>query len=65
MTDHDILIRLCEKVDLLNLNLTNHLAHHARYTLALLVALISTLTAFGLHFLRVRSRNEQEKPSQK
>lgn len=55
MTDHDMLIRLCEKVDLMNLNLTNHLEHHARYTLALIVAFISTVTAFSLQLWRNRS----------
>lgn len=28
MTDHDLLIQLCEKVDLIYEMLTNHLEHH-------------------------------------
>lgn len=65
MTDHDMLIQLCEKVDLIYVLLTNHLEHHARYTMALLVALIGTTTAIGLQFWRSRSDTLQKKATQK
>lgn len=55
MTDHDMLVQLCEKVDLIYVLLTNHLEHHARYTLALLIALIGVFSSFGLQWLRNKS----------
>lgn len=56
MTDHDLLIRLNEQVDMLQLMFSNHLHHHLLYTLALLGGFISTATAFVLYLLNSRKQ---------
>ena len=43
MTDHDLLIRMDEKLDALKVSFDNHLRHHARYTYLLLGITISAV----------------------
>lgn len=61
MTDHDLLIRLNEQVDIINLLLTNHLHHHFIYTVTMFGSLLSAITAFSLYHLRNRSKPSQQK----
>jgi len=44
-TDHDLLIRIDERVDKLDRCMTNHLAHHWAFTLALLAAVLTALAS--------------------
>lgn len=52
--DRDILIRLDQQMEMIHSLLTNHLEHHALYTMTLLGAFIATVTAFGLYWLEKR-----------
>lgn len=56
MTDHDLLIRLCEKMDSMNLLLTNHLHHHFLYNMALFTALLSVIGGFVLYWSKGREK---------
>jgi hypothetical protein len=58
MTDHDLLIQLNDKVDMIGLLLTNHLHHHFIYTVTLFGAFFSTMTAFVLYWLKNRQAKE-------
>lgn len=51
MTDHDLLIRLNEKMDEINALLTNHLHHHFLYTMAMFAAFLSLFGGLILHYL--------------
>lgn len=54
MTDHDILIRLDEKVDDMREKLRNHLLHHFRYTLLAWSIAGSTIVALILLILKLQ-----------
>lgn len=43
--DHDLLIRIDTKLDLLQKQFSNHLKHHFVYTLALFTSLLSVIGA--------------------
>ena len=45
VTDHDLLIRIDERVDKIGHDLSNHLKHHWVLTISLTGALLSTLAA--------------------
>jgi len=49
-TDHDLLIELCQKVDLIYVLLTNHLEHHFWYNMTLLGGFIATVTSVILYW---------------
>ena len=51
-TDHDLLIRLDEKMDAVKLCLTNHLAHHSKYNLMVWTTAASALSALLLSLIR-------------
>ena len=43
MSDHDLLIQICERVAHLEDMMMNHLHHHFIYTMALFTGLLSTV----------------------
>ena len=47
-TDHDLLIRIDERVAKLDRCITNHLAHHWACTLALLGAVLTALASLAI-----------------
>lgn len=53
-SDHDLLVELTTKVDLIHTLLTNHLEHHFVYSMAFLGALLSTGTALLLYIVKTR-----------
>jgi len=53
-TDHDLLIELSTKMDLMHTLLTNHLEHHFAYNMALLGALLSLAAGVILYNLKSR-----------
>ncbi|MHA1169807.1 MAG: hypothetical protein ACTSPI_17560 [Candidatus Heimdallarchaeaceae archaeon] len=55
-TDHDLLVRVSEKVDLIYTLLANHLEHHFVYNITLLSGFIATVTAVVLYMIRFRKR---------
>ncbi len=61
MTDHDMLIKLCEQVAQNNQLLTNHLHHHFIYNITLLGGFVSTVTAFVLYWLKSREVSSRDK----
>ena len=46
--DHDILIRIDEKVDELKIQLSNHLAYHHKYTLAVWGIILASMVGLFL-----------------
>lgn len=50
-SDHDLLVRLCEKTDTITKMLSNHLEHHFWYNVTLLAGFLATATAVGLYLL--------------
>lgn len=60
MTDHDLLIRLGEKMDSMSLLLSNHLHHHFLYNMALFTAFLSVIGGLVLCWMKGR-----EKPARK
>lgn len=44
MSDHDLLVRLDERVEKLDHCLSNHLKHHWAITIAIVAALVGTLS---------------------
>ncbi len=47
-TDHDLLIRIDERVEKLDRCMTNHLAHHWACNLALLAAVLTALASLAV-----------------
>jgi hypothetical protein len=50
--DHDLLIRIDEKMDNMETQFSNHLKHHFTVNLCLLAALLANAGAFVLFLLR-------------
>jgi hypothetical protein len=57
VTDHDLLIRMSEQMDIINLLLTNHLHHHFLYTMAMFAAFLSLIGGLVLCWLRTGGKS--------
>ena len=53
-TDHDLLVRMSTKVDLIYTLLSNHLEHHFWYNITMLAALLSLLGGVVMYAVKTR-----------
>lgn len=63
MTDHEILIRLSERVELIYQLLTNHLEHHFWFNITLLAAVIGLSAALITILLKRKGADSPVQPS--
>lgn len=59
-TDHDLLILLNEKMNSFQTIMSNHLAHHFVYTLALVTAFLSLLSGIALVIWKQQMARQRE-----
>ena len=53
-SDHDLLVRMSTKVDLIYVLLSNHLEHHFWYNITLLGALLALVSAAVMYAVKAR-----------